>query len=263
MEHNRVLRLDHGINFRELGGYQTTGGQTIKWQKLLRCGGMSLLSPHDLTYLDQYGLRYDIDLRQASEAQLSPDRYPQSTHYRNTSVYPFTDNRRFDRRLKRLIKRMIIDDSFNAQTYAQMVTDSHPIKVWQHLFATLLANDQPNQSLVFHCAAGKDRTGVAGALIMTALDVPRDTIMQDYLLTNAVFMAADELDNDTIITEANNGDLASHFNTALAVEADNLKMVFHVFDDLYGGGRGYLREALGLSLADLNELKQLYLDDPA
>ncbi|MBP5843063.1 tyrosine-protein phosphatase, partial [Lactiplantibacillus plantarum] len=61
MEHNRVLRLEHGINFRELGGYENTAGQTIKWQKLLRCGGMSLLTNRDLTYLDNYGLRYDID----------------------------------------------------------------------------------------------------------------------------------------------------------------------------------------------------------
>ncbi|YAB13320.1 tyrosine-protein phosphatase [Lactiplantibacillus plantarum] len=150
---------------------------------------------------------------------MSPDRYPKNTKYINTSVYPFTDNRRFDRRLKRLIKRMVVDDSFNAQTYAQMVTDSHAVKVWQNLFATLLTNDQPDQSVLFHCAAGKDRTGVAGALIMTALDVSRETIMQDYLLTNAVFMAADSMDTATIITKANAGDLASQFNVAMAVEA--------------------------------------------
>lgn len=260
MEHNRILRLDHGINFRELGGYQTTGNQTIKWQKLLRCGGMSLLSNRDLQYLDEYGLRYDIDLRQESETQMSPDRYPRSTKYINTSVYPFSDNRRLDRRLKRLFKRLLIDDSFNAQTYAQMVTDSHPVKVWQQLFATLLANDQPNQSVLFHCAAGKDRTGVAGLLIMTALDVPRETIMADYLLTNAVFMAADSMDTATIITKANAGDLASQFNVEMSVEANNLKMVFQVFDELYGGGNGYLREVLGLSVADINDLKRLYLD---
>lgn len=260
MEHNRVLRLEHGINFRELGGYKTAAGQSLKWQKLLRCGGMSLLTDSDLAYLDDYGLRYDIDLRQASEAQMSPDRYPERTTYLNTSVYPFSDNRRFDRRLKRLIKRVMVDDSFNAQTYAQMVTDSHPVKVWQQLFATLLANTKPDQSVLFHCAAGKDRTGVAGALIMTALDVPRETIMQDYLLTNAVFMAADSMDTNTIITKANAGDLASQFNVAMSVEADNLKMVFRVFDDLYGDGIGYLHDVLGLSVADIHDLKTLYLD---
>lgn len=260
MEHNRVLRLEHGINFRELGGYENAAGKTLKWQKLLRCGGMSLLTKSDLAYLDQYGLRYDIDLRQETEAQMSPDRYPKHTKYINTSVYPFADNRRFDRRVKRLIKRLVVDDSFNAQTYAQMVTDSHPVKVWQRLFAILLANTEPDQSVLFHCAAGKDRTGVAGALIMTALDVPRETIMQDYLLTNAVFMAADSMDTDTIITKANAGDLASQFNVAMSVEADNLKMVFQVFDDLYGGGMGYLHNVLGLSIADINDLKELYLE---
>ena len=96
---------------------------------------------------------------------------------------------------------------------------------------------------------------------MTALDIPRETIMQDYLLTNAVFMAADSMDTATIITKANAGDLASQFNVAMAVEADNMKMVFRVFDDLYGNGIGYLREVLGLSVADINNLRQLYLDD--
>ncbi|WP_048000834.1 tyrosine-protein phosphatase [Lactiplantibacillus herbarum] len=260
MEHNRILRLEHGINFRELGGYENSAGKTIKWQKLLRCGGMSLLSDHDLNYLDDYGLRYDIDLRQASEVQMSPDRYPENTRYLNTSVYPFTDNRRFDHRLKRLIKRMIVDDAFNTQTYAQMITDSHPVKVWQDLFTTLLANDQPDQSVLFHCAAGKDRTGVAGALIMTALDVPRETITDDYLLTNAVFMAADNMDTASIITKANAGDLASQFNVAMSVEANNIKMIFRVFDDLYGDGQGYLREVLGLSQSDITDLQHLYLE---
>lgn len=261
MEHNRVLRLQHGINFRELGGYQTTAGKTVKWQKLLRCGGMSLLTKADLHYLDHYGLRYDIDLRQESETKLSPDRYPKRTTYLNTSVYPFTDNRRFDRHQKKLVKRLVADESFGAQTYVQMVTDSHPVKVWQKFFTTLLANTEPNQSVLFHCAAGKDRTGVAAALILTALDVPRKTILQDYLLTNAVFMAADSMDTATIITKANAGDLASQFNVEMSVEVANLKLVFRVFDELYGGGIGYLHEVLGLSVADINDLKTLYLDD--
>ncbi|MFB9768843.1 tyrosine-protein phosphatase [Lactiplantibacillus modestisalitolerans] len=260
MEHNRVLRLQHGINFRELGGYQTAAGKTIKWQKLLRCGGMSLLTKQDLAYLQRYGLRYDFDLRQANEVEMTPDRYPKTTRYINASVYPFTDNRQLDRRLKRLLKRVLLDDSFSSQTYVQMVTDSHAVKVWQRLFAVLLANDQPDQSVVFHCAAGKDRTGIAAMLIMTALDVPRETIMQDYLLTNAIFMAADSLDTATIITKANAGDLASQFNVAMAVEAENLKMVFQVFDNLYDGGLGYLRKVIGLSIADINRLKELYLD---
>lgn len=74
-------------------------------------------------------------------------------------------------------------------------------------------------------------------------------------------MAADSMDTATIITKANAGDLASQFNVAMAVEADNMKMVFRVFDDLYGNGIGYLREVLGLSVADINNLRQLYLND--
>ena len=156
---------------------------------------------------------------------------------------------------------MVVDDSFIAQTYAQMITDSHAVKVWQNLFATLLANDQPDQSVLFHCSAGKDRTGVAGALIMTALDVPRETIMQDYLLTNAIFMAADSMNPAKIIFKENVGDLVSQYIFAMSVEADNMKMVFRVFADLYGNGIGYFREVLGLSVADINNLRQLYLND--
>lgn len=258
MEHNRVLRLQHGINFRELGGYKTTDGQTIRWQKLLRCGEMNLLSSADLDYLDQYGLRYVFDLRSEMEAQSSPDKYPQSADYQNWSVYPFTDHHQLTHRFRRLFQRLKTGTP-GEQAYSQMIIDSHPINVWQHLFATLLTNTQPDQSVVFHCAAGKDRTGIAAMLILGTLGVSEETIIQDYLLTNAVFEAMSSMDTATIITKANAGDLASQLNSEMSVEQQNLLTALKVIQDDYGDIPSYVQKVLKLSATDLQDLKRLYL----
>nr|WP_275689526.1 tyrosine-protein phosphatase [Limosilactobacillus gastricus] len=68
----RLLSINDGENFRDLGGYQTTDGRTVKWRKLIRSGALGRLSANDLTYLQQFNLTHDIDLR--SPAKLTPYR---------------------------------------------------------------------------------------------------------------------------------------------------------------------------------------------
>ena len=67
MQHQRMLPLARGVNIREMGGYPTVDGRTTRWQKLIRSGNMGQLTPKDLDFLAEYGLRYDIDLRSESE----------------------------------------------------------------------------------------------------------------------------------------------------------------------------------------------------
>ena len=131
--------------------------------------------------------------------------------------------------------------------YRQLVIDqSH---VFAELFRHLLRSESP---LVFHCTAGKDRTGVAAALILLALGVPQDLVVQDYLLTNELYQNAPLPDSD-IPAEA--------LEVLRRVREDFLDSALQVVCTEHGGIERYLRRRLGLNNADLEALTARYLVD--
>lgn len=190
MKPERILDLPHAVNLRELGGYQNINNQTIKWRKLLRSGELSRLNEHDGAVLADYGLKYDIDLRSPSEVTWSPDRVPTDIIVRSYPVYPIHDGETSDIPVNQHLQYQSHVEAMY-DPYLVMVLNEHARLAFRQMFIDLLANDQENESLLFHCAAGKDRTGVAGMLIMAALQVPYSTIREDYLLTNLVYSRRD------------------------------------------------------------------------
>jgi protein-tyrosine phosphatase len=127
---------------------------------------------------------------------------------------------------------------------------------YRRMFAELLAGHAP---LAFNCTAGKDRTGLAAALLLTALGVPRATVIEDYLLTNR-----------TLDVGSLSQGPASPANPLASMAPDAARMLgradrsyidaaFAVIDAHPGGAQGYLREELGLSHADIVRLRHLYL----
>jgi protein-tyrosine phosphatase len=105
---------------------------------------------------------------------------------------------------------------------------------------------------VFHCTAGKDRTGFAAALLLEALGVPRDIILQDYLLTNDFYQ----------IPTANPADLPPEvMNVLWRVQANFLDAAFEVVEADFGSVPRYLKEALGLDAQAQERLVALYLQD--
>ena len=117
------------------------------------------------------------------------------------------------------------------------------------LFQHLLQADTP---LLFHCTAGKDRTGVAAALVLLALGVPRDVVMQDYLLTNRHFQppthGRSELPDEVL-------------EVLWSVRPDYLDAALQAIDDAHGGVPRYLQQRLGLGPAQLDALAARYLQD--
>ena len=182
-----MLELEEGINFRELGGYLTEDGRKIKWHKLLRCGSMAQLTKNDVDYLDQYGVRYIIDLRSPEESNYSPDKYPDKAQYFQDTVYPFSFSLFKNLGIINNMRLGASNMDFGRQTYLQMLLDPHAQAAYRKMFNVLLENDKEGESVVFHCTAGKDRTGVAAFLILSALGVSEKQIVEDYLYTNLFF----------------------------------------------------------------------------
>lgn len=248
----RILNLEGAINLRELGGYPTNNGTTIKYHKLLRSGDISNLTGKSLSYLKNYGLRYVVDFRSNSEQQTWADTTSDFYKIYSDPVYPLKGNG--DK-----LAMMINHDGYSylGMIYQSVVLDKHGQQAYKILFDLMLHNDQPKQSLLFHCAAGKDRTGIGALLVLKALGVDEETITKDYLLTNLMYDDIDTIEN-TLNDENGNQDI----NKMNMTKADlaSITSVFRAIEHYYGTFDNYLDKALGIDAAKLKQLKSIYTE---
>lgn len=180
----RHLPMEGGYNFRDLGGISTQDGRYVKWGKLFRSDDLHSLTDDDLTYLSSIPLTTVVDFRSGQEMESSPDRRPASVE----NDYPFSitpGNLPTSAELSPATLALIESydmDSMMMSINEQLVTDTASIRIYVDFFR--LVQQEDKIPLLFHCSAGKDRTGMAAALILFALGVDEDTVMQDYLLSN-------------------------------------------------------------------------------
>lgn len=255
-----MLELEEGINFRELGGYLTEDGRKIKWHKLLRCGSMAQLTKNDVDYLDQYGVRYIIDLRSPEESNYSPDKYPDKAQYFQDTVYPFSFSLFKNLGIINNMRLGASNMDFGRQTYLQMLLDPHAQAAYRKMFNVLLENDKEGKSVVFHCIAGKDRTGVAAFLILSALGVSEKQIVEDYLYTNLFFdNYSSETINDALESESQT-EIAQRLNSKTAVIAETIKVLPKACRVVSGSVEKFLEEKLGMTKAKIERLQELYLE---
>ncbi len=178
----RRLPLQCCDNFRDLGGYETNDGRTVRWDRLYRTNDLSKLTRSDLEYLSQFDVKLVCDFRSDRERIASPDRtIGDAPEILDLPV----DQKGFDPEELRMkirtggmvalgIERTMRD------AYRAFVTDYS--EAWAVMFQRLAWEE--NLPTVVHCTAGKDRTGFASALVLLALGVFEETVFEDYLLTN-------------------------------------------------------------------------------
>ncbi|HEY4368108.1 MAG TPA: tyrosine-protein phosphatase [Steroidobacteraceae bacterium] len=177
-DRTRVLELEGGCNFRDIGGYATGDGQTVRWGRVYRTAVLSYFTDKDHPTLLDLGVRAICDLRRAEERQREPTRWP------DASVRPLSW--RDDANMP-TIRGFAAQRAGTAVGLHESMLDLYrALPQWmapriRGMFECIAAGDTP---LIVHCAAGKDRTGVAIAVLLSALGVAADTIVEDYLLTN-------------------------------------------------------------------------------
>lgn len=246
----RILNLEGAINLRELGGYPTKDGTTIKYNKLLRSGDISNLTGKSLAYLKKYGLKYIVDFRSNDEQRNWADTTSDFYKIYSDPVYPLKGN---GDKLAGILNR----NSYNylGMIYQSVVLDAHGQQAYKLFFDLLLHNDQPNTALLFHCAAGKDRTGIGALLILKALGVDNETITKDYLLTNLMYESDHEIDR--ILNDKSGNQSVNQMNMTEA-DLDSITSVFDAIEHYYGTFENYLDKALDIDADKLAKLKAIY-----
>jgi protein-tyrosine phosphatase len=177
----RRTPLEGATNFRDLGGYPTGDGRTVKWGMLFRSNGLFALTESDLDYLARNKFRLVCDFRSVEEQNTAPSRLPADDppEVLSLSVRPQTGDQLRGLAMSEATTVADIVAAY-ADVYRAYARDHHD------QFGAFLARlaDADSYPAVFHCMAGKDRTGFAAAIILSALGVPRELVFEDYLLTN-------------------------------------------------------------------------------
>ncbi len=254
---SRVVPLEGGINFRDLGGYPAADGRQVKWRKIFRCGHLANLTEQDLDVLEYLRVTEVHDFRRREEQQVTPSR-PLRANFNNDYEMHIGSMAKF--------WEYLTTERLNAHKSHELVVGSYRncaeevAPHYRRLFAALLAN-RDNASL-FHCAAGKDRTGLAAALILSALGVPREVIIEDYLLT------LQHYDTRPLLAR-----IEAHLREAgveqwepewlkpyCEVHQDNIEAFFAGVEAGYGSVDRYLETLIGLRPELRLQLQQAYLD---
>jgi protein-tyrosine phosphatase len=247
----RIVPLEGSTNFRDLGGYRTEDGQRVRWGQVYRSARLSELTDRDVARVEALGIHTVVDFRQSVDVGEHPDRLPEGVDYRPLPVFEYVpmSHRRV------LFNRHRLLDSF-AGVYV-----NHIVERGAPTFGDLirLLADESHLPLLFHCTAGKDRTGVAAALVLRALGVPRETVVEDYLLTNrSAQIFIDEL-NEQIRAYNTRLLTAEQLYPLMAASPRLIGAALDHVDARYGGVEPYLRQRAGLSDDTLARLREVLL----
>ena len=254
------LPFEGGNNFRELGGYIADEGKTVKWGQIFRGIPTALLSSDaDRKLLDSLNLRLILDLRSEEEAAKQPDYVPDGARLVRICglCHPDGTEIAFSPADKEKLLKGRLDEDHNIADamYEQMLFGN---KAFKELFRALEAGETP---ILFHCSAGKDRTGVAAMLILLALGASEEVIAKDFLQSNvcrrpeleAIWAEhADEI--------AANPAQKEHYLGIAGVYPESVPLVLNTIRDKFGSGDAYLEAEYGLTPARLMRLRRMYLE---
>ncbi len=236
-EQTRELPLEGAYNVRDLGGYTGAEGKTVKWRTVIRSGDLNKLTGADLEYLAAIPIVSYVDFRDSNEIKAAPDRRPASL--KHDFLIPVEAGSVVE------LKDLRSGNTGDLLVWGNQmfVRDFQPEF---RRFMQILA-DPANTPLLFHCSAGKDRTGFAAAMFLSSLGVDRETVIEDYMLSAE------------LLRDKYAADVAKYpeLGPLMTVQRRYIEGAFEVIDTEYGGVENYLTEYLGVDLA---LMQSLYLE---
>ena len=263
----RLLPLEGGRNFRDLGGYPTEDGKTVKWGQVYRSGVMHELTSNDYDYLSSIGVKVICDFRESDEREREPTVWGAG----DVDYLTFADPAESDPASNPLFTALLSPDATPedvaagmAKGYVHIAKDES--EGYTQMFDRLAAGEIP---LTFNCSAGKDRAGTAAALVLTALGVPRDIIVHDYSLSDDYVDYMEAFMND----EAREAALADPENPyaflfQLPIEKVEpllesrpmyIEATFNALEAEYGSVMAFIQNELDVTDAELSSIRSALL----
>lgn len=255
---DHAIILEKGSNFRDLGGYVGAGGKRVRPGLIFRSGAMPSLTEADYIRLSQLHIRSIIDFRSTEEREVAPTQLDDRTG----ALFLSND---YSFKAMNLAKYAQGNGRYSSNLYETFPTLLVP--QYRALFNRLLAHDG---AVLFNCSAGQDRTGTAAALVLSALGVPRATILADYHLSTQLRRPEYEMP-PLKSGDFPNNPVASYYEKAQAQPGTKAEPLYgsdgraflEVFldniDKRWGSVDGYLEKEIGLSRIDIARLRSLYL----
>lgn len=250
----REIALAGGDNFRDVGGYRTKDGRSVVWGKLYRSASVGRYTAEDQALIRKLAVGSIIDLRSTRERQADKTPWMQGA-----GVGYWT--RDYDLSGGNLGALFAKGAKFDAETMRGVMIQGYrgfpkeQAASYRKLFEQLLTSDK---AVIVNCTAGKDRTGLGVALVLSALGAPYDAIMEDYLLSNTM-LDMDALRADAGMNAAMTALPADVAKPLLGVERAYLDAAFDQINKDYGSVDAYLAQELGVDAAAVKRLRQRML----
>lgn len=248
-EERRVVSLDGGSNLRDLGGYSADDGRTIRWGLVFRSANFAGLTEADAATVLALGLRTICDLRHDRERteRPTPAAILDACQVHHLDIHP-----REEHRVRDLVQGLATEtdtpEAVMASIYRAFALEH--AEVYARMLDRLLNDD--GVPLLFHCTAGKDRTGFGAAVLLRALGVPMETVVADYLLTNIHWKGTGLLAGAPASLRAALG----------GAHAAYLEAAFAAIDERFGSFDAWLDAALGFGPDRVSALRDRLLEVP-
>ncbi|MGR9089253.1 MAG: tyrosine-protein phosphatase [Gammaproteobacteria bacterium] len=253
----RNVPLEGAVNFRDLGGYATVDGRRVRWGRLFRSGHLSKITPAGRTTFERLGIETVCDFRLATERARENMVLPPGVTLEGIEIPPGVRDPEYFHRVFRDASGP--DDVADAvhEVVLSMVNES--ADRYRRLFEVLLEPGERN--ILINCSAGKERTGIAAALLLSALGVPRETIYYDFMLSAVYFPAIAEIPRvlDKYAVGAVGEAAQRLVMPLLETRASYLQIAFDSIDRECGSADAFLRRHYDLGEAEFSELRRRYL----
>lgn len=257
-----AVEIDAVENFRDMGGYRTQAGRTVKWGRFFRCGAVSGMESPETEVYRNMRIRSIFDYRAEGEAKKRPDVYGHETAYHLVPGIAATGDAKdglSDMDMEAQLRRIHTAEDAE-RLYRQFVSlyGTLPFRnpAYEAMFAALDSEDAA--PMIQHCSAGKDRTGIGCALLLLALGVDEETVLEDYLLS-AVFRAPDNRRYLAKMAEMGAGEHAlSVMGKMLTVTRDMLAFSFERILRRYPSHEAFLAAEYGVTPARRDAWRRMH-----
>jgi protein-tyrosine phosphatase len=253
------MQLAGVANFRDIGGYKTGEGRKIKSHVIYRSGELSGLTPSDQRALAALQIRYEIDLRTDKEREGAPSRWGEHA----PAVFALSVGEPRNSDPSKGADSAGLRTPEDAGRYLSQATVQIAIDGAPEIGEVMRRLAQGGEPALIHCTAGKDRTGVTVAVLMTLLGAPRDEVNREYMLSAASARQQIERMKARDASATPSGFLALRpevLRTLLGAKPEYMEAMFHAIDQRYGSFDAYAQKGLKISPDEIQALRAMLLE---